>query len=254
MMLRLRLARLVRAASPALVVLAVWEVLALAGQSKTSVFPPPSTIVVTLLANWQTFASDLQPTLMEATLGFLIATAVALTLASIFVRSAAIEQSLYNVAVTMHSIPLIAVVPILVIWFGNGSTPKIAVAALASFFPILVNATRGLRSIDQQSTELMHVLDASWWQVFAKLRWPSALPYLFAAFKIGAPSAVLGAIIGEWIGSQTGIGYRILTAMFNFDVNLLWATMVVSALAALAGFTLFAVLERLTIGRWERSA
>jgi NitT/TauT family transport system permease protein len=102
--------------------------------------------------------------------------------------------------------------------------------------------------------DLMHVLDANWWQIFVKIRWPTALPFLFAAFKISAPSAVLGATIGEWIGSQTGLGFRVLAAMFNFDALLLWATMLVTALAALAAFALFAVLENLTTGRWANES
>ncbi|MHB8620196.1 MAG: ABC transporter permease, partial [Chloroflexota bacterium] len=196
------------------------------------------------------FAVDLRFTMLEAAVGFAVANILAIALAASFIRWSTVEDSLYNVAVTLHSVPLIAIVPFLVIWLGNGYAPKIAVAALASFFPTLVNAARGLRAVEEQTMELMHVLDASWRQTFAKVRWPAALPYLFAAFKIGAPSAVLGATIGEWMGSQTGLGYRVLSAMFNFDARLLWATMLVSALAALAGFALFSLLEQITTGRW----
>ncbi|MBO0702200.1 MAG: ABC transporter permease [Candidatus Dormibacteraeota bacterium] len=231
-------------------VLVLWQIGAVIAGHHVRAIPPPTMIVVTLVQNWALFVGDLQYTLVEAAAGFVIATVVAIGLALVFVRSRAAEHALYNVAVAAHSIPFIAIVPILVIWLGNGYSPKIAVAALASFFPILVNATRGLRAVDRETMDLLYVLDARWWQVVRKVRWPTALPYLFAAFKIGAPSAVLGATIGEWIGSQTGLGYRILSAMFNFDPALLWATMVVSALAALAGFLLFEILERLTVGRW----
>ena len=245
-----RISGRLRGAFALIVLLACWEVAALLAGARVRAVPPPSSIVISLAQNWALFVGDLQYTLLEAAIGFVIASVVAIVLALIFVRWRAAEHGLYNVAVAMHSIPFIAIVPILVIWLGNGYAPKIAIAALASFFPILVNATRGLRSIDEQTMDLLYVLDASWWQVMAKVRWPTALPYLFAAFKIGAPSAVLGATIGEWIGSQTGLGFRILSAMFNFDPDLLWATMVVSALAALAGFLLFEFVERLTISHW----
>ena len=213
-------------------------------------FPPPSLIGVTLIDNAAAFADAAQPTAIEAAVGLAIACVASIALAAAFVRSKALEESLYNVAVMMHSIPVIAIIPILVIWLGTGYAPKIAVAALASFFPILVNTTRGLQTVDEQLLEYMRVLDASWWQTLRIIRWPTALPYLYAALKIGAPSAVLGATIGEWIGSQTGLGYRILAAMFNFDPPMLWATMVVCAAVALAGFGVFALLERITIGRW----
>lgn len=235
-------------------VLVAWQVAAQLADGRARAVPPPTAILQTLADNWDLFVGDLQYTLLEAAAGFLIAVVIAVGLALVFIRSRPAELGLYNIAVAMHSIPFIAIVPILVIWLGNGYSPKIAVAVLASFFPILVNTTRGLRAVDEQTTHLLRVLDASWWQVLTKVRWPTALPYLLTAFKVGAPSAVLGATIGEWIGSQTGLGYRILSAMFNFDPDLLWATMVVSALAALAGFLLFDLLERLTVGRWVAEA
>jgi len=230
--------------------LLVWEGAVRLVPQKVTIFPAPSLIAATLLSNASTFADALQPTVIEAALGLAIAATLGLVLAAAFVRSKAIEDTLYNVAVTMHSIPLIAIIPLLIIWLGTGYAPKIAVAALASFFPILVNTTRGMQSVDEQLLEYLRVLDASWWQTMRIVRWPSALPYFFAALKIGTPSAVLGATIGEWIGSQTGLGYRILAAMFNFDPPMLWATMVLCAAVALAGFGFFAVLERLTVGRW----
>jgi ABC-type nitrate/sulfonate/bicarbonate transport system permease component len=98
---------------------------------------------------------------------------------------------------------------------------------------------------------MMYGLDANWLQTFIKLRLPMSLPFLFAAFKISAPAAVLGATVGEWIGSRTGLGYLILTSMFNFDVLMLWATMLVSAALALSGFLIFAFLEQVIVGRWS---
>ncbi len=231
-----------------------WEVGARLAPQRVVVFPPPSTIAATLVDHSALFYAALRPTVIEAAVGLAIACALAVTLAAVFVRSKALEESLYNVAVAMHGIPIIAILPILIIWLGTGYAPKIAVAALASFFPLLVNTTRGLQSVDEQLLEYMRVLDASWWQTLRIIRWPTALPYLFAALKIGAPSAVLGATVGEWIGSQTGLGYQILAAMFSFDPPMLWATMVVCAAVALAGFGLFAQLERVTIGRWANTS
>ncbi len=232
------------------VLLAAWEIAALLIPQRVTVFPAPSLIAQTLIDNASTFVEAVQPTAIEATIGLVIACIASIALAAAFVRSRALEEGLYNVAVMMHSIPVIAIIPILVIWLGTGYAPKIAVAALASFFPILVNTTRGLQIVDEQLLEYMQVLDASWWQTLRIVRWPTALPYLYAALKIGAPSAVLGATIGEWIGSQTGLGYQILSAMFNFDPPMLWATMVVCAAVALAGFGLFALLEHVTVGSW----
>lgn len=240
-----------RAGTLLMALLLLWETSARLIPQRTMIVPAPTQILVAILAKSSIFVVAIQPTILEAVAGFLSGCTVALVLAVVFVRWKAAEQSLYNLAVTLNSVPYLAVIPLLVIWLGNGFAPKIAIAALASFFPMLVNATRGLKATDPQSLDMMHVLNASWTQIFIKLRLPMSLPYLFAAFKISAPAAVLGATVGEWIGSKTGIGYLILTSMFSFDVLMLWATMLVSALVALSGFLVFVALERVTVGRWS---
>src|SRR5712691_8804287 len=110
-------------------------------------------------------------------------------------------------AIALRSVPFVALAPVLVIWLGNGLAPKIVIASLVCFFPTLVNMTRGLRSVDPEALELMYSLSANRWQVLWRLRWPSALPFLFSALKISAAGAVLGAVVAEWIGSDLGIGY-----------------------------------------------
>ncbi len=233
--------------------LLLWEAGARLIPQRTMIVPAPTLILGALIGKSSVFVTAIQPTILEAAAGFLIGCTVALVLAVVFVRWKAAEQSLYNLAVTLNSVPYLAIIPLLVIWLGSGFAPKIAIAALATFFPMLVNATRGLKATDPQSLDMMYVLNASWAQTFIKLRLPMSLPYLFAAFKISAPAAVLGATVGEWIGSKTGIGYLILTSMFSFDVLMLWATMLVSALVALSGFLFFVALERVTVGRWSES-
>ena len=240
-----------RAASLLTALLLLWEFAARLFPQRVTIVPAPSQILTVVFKNYSIFVVAIQPTIFEALAGFLIGCTAALVMAVVFVRWQAAEQALYNLAVTLNSVPYLAIIPLLVIWLGNGYAPKIAIATMATFFPVLVNATRGLKASDPQSLEMMHVLGASWIQTLVKLRFPMSLPYLFAAFKISAPAAVLGATVGEWIGSKTGIGYLILTSMFNFDVLMLWATMLVSALVALSGFLFFAVLERVTVGRWS---
>jgi NitT/TauT family transport system permease protein len=234
--------------------LVAWEIAATHIPQRATIFPAPSQILATIINNYPIFLRAVRPTVYEAVVGFTIASVIAISLALAFVRWSAIEESLHNVAVTLNSVPYLAIIPLLVIWLGPGYGPKIVIAALATFFPVLVNATRGLKAADPQLLEFMHVLNATWWQTVVKVRFQMALPYLFAGFKISAPAAVLGATIGEWIGSRTGIGYLILTSMFEFNVLMLWSTMVVSAAVAISGFLLFAGLERLIVGRWHEPA
>lgn len=225
-----------------------WQVATVLAASP--VWPPPSTILGTMMSHSGGLLSAMVRTSTEAAFGFLVAVVLAAGMAASFLRWSSSEHAVFNVALVLHSVPFVAAAPILVIWLGNGYAPKVVLVALASFFPILVNATRGLRSMEEGTAELFHVLGASWWETFRRAQAPGALPYLLAGLKIAAPSAVLGAIISEWVGAQNGLGYQILNAMFGFAAPMLWASMAVSALLASGGFLLFGLVERLTVARW----
>ena len=155
--------------------------------------------------------ANLVPTAIEAVCGFLLGN-VDGDRHRDRVRASqdACEQAFFPIAVLINSIPVVAKAPILVLLLGNGLAPKVAIAAIICFFPTLVNMVRGLESVSPQSMELMHVLSASKRQVFFRLRVPTSLPYLFSALRIAASTATVGAIVGEWIGSQDGIGALII--------------------------------------------
>lgn len=146
-----------------------------------------------------------------------------------------------------HTIPVMAYAPILVLLLGNGMEAKVAIAALICFFPTLVNMTRGLRAVSPQQMELMRILSASPSEIFFNLRLKSSLPYLFSALKIAAATSVIGAIVGEWIGATTGIGALIIQATYNFDLPLLYATIVVASLFSAFFFGVISWLERVFI-------
>ena len=128
--------------------------------------------------------------------------------------------------------------------FGNGYPPKIIIAALICFFPTLVNMVRGLKAVSPATLDLMRILSASKSEIFWKIRIPSSLPFLFAALKIASTTCVIGAIVGEWIGSDFGLGALIIEAMYNFRSSLLYATVFVAAGVAVTLFTLVNVAER----------
>ena len=176
--------------------------------------------------------------------------AVAIVIATTFVQKKVLEEAFFPIAVMVNTIPVVAKAPILVLLLGNGMEPKIAIAALVCFFPTLVNMTRGLRDVNPQALELMRVLSASQREVFFKLRVKNALPYLFSALKIAASTAVIGAIVGEWIGSNVGIGALIIQATYNFDSPLLYATIVVGSTFSALFFGVISTLERRVI-KWN---
>jgi NitT/TauT family transport system permease protein len=124
---------------------------------------------------------------------------------------------------------------------------------LITFFPTLVNMVDGLRAVDPQALELMHVLSASRWEVFRYLRWPTSLPYLFSALRIASTASLLGAVVAEWIGSNAGLGYLILAATFDYRTSLLYATMAVASAIALALFGAVTLLERYAVS-WRQTS
>jgi len=209
--------------------LVVWEIAVVVFDIKPFIAPAPSMVAKVLAAKFGMLMSNLLPTAIEALLGFLLGNAAAIAIATAFVYKRVLEESFFPVAVMINTIPVVAKAPILVLLLGNGMEPKIAIAALICFFPTLVNMTRGLRDVSPQQLELMRILSASPREVFIKLRLKNALPYLFSALKIAASTAVIGAIVGEWIGATSGIGALIIQATYNFDSPLLYATIVVGS-------------------------
>jgi NitT/TauT family transport system permease protein len=222
-----------------------WEVAADQVHARSPAVPAPSSILRTLYAERDLMWKSLQPTLFEAALGFLLGNCVALVLAAVLVRWPAFELSVLQVSVTMHALPIVAIAPLLVLWLGTGFAPRIVIAALSCFFPTLVNAARGFKALDSETVDLMRLLAASPLQTFWLARLPSATPFLFAGFKIGAPAAVVGAVLGEWIGAEQGLGLLMLWAMFTHLVARLWGTVLVSAVVAALAYVLIAALERL---------
>lgn len=212
--------------------------------------PAPSDVIQATITEWPTLVSNLPATLIESLGGFLFGNGVAVLLAIVFVHNRPAEQTLYPVAVAIRTVPIIAIAPMLVLLLGNGYAPKIVIAALISFFPTLVNMVRGLEAVESQALELMRVLSANRRQVFFKLRLPSSLPYLFSALKIATTSSVIGAIVAEWIGADTGLGYLVILSTFSFRTPLLYATMFVASLMAMLFFVLVVIAERMIV-RWK---
>ena len=217
---------------------------------KPFIAPSPFLVLETLYAKRAVLLDNLLPTAMEAAGGFLIGNLVAIAVATIFVHNKTLHDIFFPVALMLNAIPIVAKAPVLVLIMGNGVEPKIAIAALVCFFPSLVNMVRGLDAANPQAMELMRVLSASKTEVFFKLRLYSSLPYLFSALRISASVAVIGAVVGEWIGATTGIGALIIQATYNFDSALLYSAIVMSALLTGAFYLAVALLERAVV-RWH---
>jgi NitT/TauT family transport system permease protein len=230
--------------------IALWALLVYVLKVPPFVAPSPQLVALTLVKKFDVLMANLLPTAIEAVAGFLLGNLAAVIIATVFVHRKSLEQAFFPVVVLINTIPVVAKAPILVLLLGNGMEPKITIAALICFFPTLVNMVRGLESVNPQALELMRVLSASKTETFFKLRLLNALPYLFSALKIAASTAVIGAIVGEWIGSTTGIGALIIQSTYNFDSAMLYATVIVGSAFSVTFFLVISLVERLVI-RWQ---
>jgi len=228
----------------------LWWALVTGFDVKPFIAPSPGLVLETMVTKWSVLWSNLVPTAIEALGGFFLGNLAAILLATIFVHSKAVQEAFFPIAVMINTIPVVAKAPILVLLMGNGMEPKIVIAALICFFPTLVNMTRGLEAVNPQSMELMRVLSASRTEIYFKLRLQNSLPYLFSALKIAASTSVIGAVVGEWIGSTRGIGALIIQATYNFDSALLYSAVIMSSLLAGSFFLLITVIEKLVI-KWQ---
>jgi len=217
---------------------------------KPFIAPSPQLVAETLVNKWPVLWQNVIPTAIEAVGGFMLGNFAAIVLATVFVHNKAIQEAFFPIAVMINTIPVVAKAPILVLLMGNGMEPKITIAALICFFPTLVNMVRGLEAVNPQSMELMRVLSASKSEVYFKLRLYNSLPYLFSALKIATSTSVIGAVVGEWIGSTRGIGALIIQATYSFDSALLYSAVIMSSFLAGAFFLLITLIERMVV-KWQ---
>jgi putative hydroxymethylpyrimidine transport system permease protein len=223
---------------------AQWELLADALSIEPFLVPAPSEIAQALWEDRELLAEDGWVTLQEVLLGFLCAVVAGVLFAIPLHLSAALRRAFYPLLVASQTVPIIVIAPILVVWFGFGIGPKLAIIALICFFPITVNTLDGLRSVDPDLVKLMRTLDASRWQILRRVEAPSALPYFFSGAKIAVAVAVIGAVFGEWAGSDSGLGHLMLQASAQLLTARLFAAVVVLSVFAIALFWLLSALER----------
>ena len=242
-----------KALPPALLVialLALWQLAASSGfladvlGLDSFLVPAPSEIATSLSENESLLAENAWVTLREVLAGFAAAVVAGAALASVLHLSPVLRRAFYPLTVASQTIPIIVVAPILVVWFGFGIGPKIAMVALICFFPIVVNALDGLGTTPPEQRKLMRSLGAGRGRTFISLEVPTALPYLFSGAKVAVAVAVIGAVFGEWAGSDSGLGHLMLQDNASLEVPRLFASMFVLSAMAIVLFALVALAQR----------
>jgi NitT/TauT family transport system permease protein len=230
-----------------------WQWLVEVRNVQQFVLPSPHQVFEAAWTDRSDLASNAWYTAWEMIVGFLIGSGVGIVFATLMTHSRLAARGLYPVLITTQTIPPIALAAPLVIWLGYTIWPKVIVTAMIVFFPVLVNAYQGLTNVDADLLSLMRSMNASQWQTFRHVRVPAASTLIFAAMKLAATYSVIGAVFGEWVGSDKGIGVYILQANSRLQTDRVYAAIFVLSLIGIVAFLLVALAEWLATP-WRRRA
>jgi NitT/TauT family transport system permease protein len=197
--------------------MAIWEIAVRLLGVKAFILPAPSSVFADIFSYPKFYFEQSLYTIYVTMIGFALAIASGVALAIAIVSSQFLERTLYTLLVALNSVPKVALAPLFVIWLGTGGAPKIAIAALIAVFPIVINTTLGLRAIDPDMINLARSGRATKRHIMMKIRFPNALPSIFAGAKVGISFALIGAIVGEFVAGERGLGYVILTSQSTFN-------------------------------------
>lgn len=214
--------------------------------------PPPMQVVHQLIAEWPRLLAEGWKTTLATLGGFGLTIVIGIPIAMVIAYSRVVESYVYPLLVFSQSVPKVAIAPLFVVWFGFGIFPKIIVAFLLGFFPVVVSTVMGFKSVESDMLDLARSMGASRLQTFFKISLPQALPAIFAGLKVSVTLAVVGAVVGEFVGSNSGIGYLLQVANGNFDLPLMFAGLVVLSSIGVILFGLVDLIERLMIP-WHAS-
>jgi NitT/TauT family transport system permease protein len=226
-------------------VLALWEIGVRILGVPAIILPPPSAILMRLAVSMPTLAADFVQTIQGVLAGYVLGSAAGLVVAVLIDRSPFLQRGLLPLGNFVSALPIVGIAPIMVMWFGFDWQSKAAVVVVMTFFPMLVNATAGLAGAGAIERDLMKTYAADYSQTLRKLRLPAAAPFIFNALKINTTLAMIGAIVAEFFGTPTvGMGFRISTEVGHLSIDMVWATIVVAAVAGSSFYAIVALVER----------
>ena len=256
--LNLTLTRWLRWMSPLLSILCLlilWHLMTVFEVLSAFILPPPADVLATFVESLDSglLQKHLSTTLQEMFLGLIAGVAIGLTLGYAIAKAPLLEYLLSPIIVAAQSTPIVAYAPLLIIWFGSGIESKIVTTAVIVFFPTLVNTIVGIRTVDANLRDLMLSLNATRWQTFLNLELPSALPVILAGLRTSATLAVIGAVVGEFVSSGSGLGHLVILARNLYDTPLVFVSVITMTLIALSLYAAVALLEWRLLA-WRRRA
>ncbi|MDI7742378.1 ABC transporter permease [Lysinibacillus fusiformis] len=236
----------------------IWQFVPMILDIKPFILPKPSDIVAAAVKDWHLLWPAMQITIFESVIGFLLSAVVGIGISVLLASSRVLEISLYPYAVILQTIPIIAIAPIIVIWFGSGFNSIVIISFLIGFFPIVSNTLMGLNSVDKNMGDLFKLYNANKWQTMMKLRIPAAMPFIMSGLKVSCTLAIIGSITGEYIagigGGKGGLGYAITVAAVQLKTPYLFACAIAGALFGIVFYLMVSMISRLVLKSWHESA
>jgi NitT/TauT family transport system permease protein len=235
------------------VALGAWQYVTTSGQISRLILASPTAIVGAFATSGGELLQNAGITLTEALTGFVVGNTAGLLVAILFIHSDLARRTIFPVAIGAEAIPIVAVVPVLILWLGNGMAPKMFITSFLTFFPMLINALRGLRSADAEVNELLYTLSATPRQRLFMVRLPASVPFLFNALKLSACACVVSAIVGEWLAAEAGLGHLIVLYGTMYKIPEIWGTALLSTGMSLAVYGVVVAAEKLATP-WKRGS
>ena len=222
---------------------ALWELSVWVFAISEFLLPAPSKVLATLVVKILPLLQHCLVTFRETVYGFLMGLVLGVISAIMIVYSRLLQNLLYPLILVAQIVPKVAIAPLLLVWVGYGEISKVLIAFLVSWFPIIVTTVQGMRMVQPEMLDLVRSLQASDWQIFTKVRLPNALPHFFGGLKIAITLAVIGAIIGEFVGGNTGLGYLVMVANYEVNTPLMFAALIVLSVLGLVLYGVLVLLE-----------
>jgi NitT/TauT family transport system permease protein len=234
----------------AMLVIGCWEAIVRIKNISNALLPPPSAIAVRLMETLPFLLQHAIPTTLETVASFLISLVLGVVLAVLICKSRLVRDALYPNIVFFQLIPKIALAPLFIVWLGIGSTSRITFSVFISFFPVVVATLTGLTSVDRDLLRLCKAVGATESKVYVKVRFPAAVPHIFAGLKIAITFAMIGVIVGEFITAQAGLGYMILFAASQAEMTLIFASITILCAIGLILYGLVVIAEAIALKRY----
>ncbi len=245
-----QLRRLILPACIFLALLVFWQIWVVTQKVPEAILPTPLVILETIILRIELLISHTWPTTRECLAGFLMSVAVGIGIGILLALSPFFRNGIYPLIVAFQVVPKVALAPLFIVWFGLGSMSRLALAFVIAFFPMVVNTYAGIAATDPVMVRMARAFSASRWQIFRKIEFPNALPYIFSGLRIGITFSVIGIIVAEFVTAQEGLGYLIVFSEGNVDTPMLMAALTILSLVGIILYGAIVGLEKLII-RWD---